>query len=201
MTDTLPRVGVLDQLRATGRKVGAAPRRAGGAVGRAGKSVAAPFGRVAQRVRENPRIAVAIACGVLLLLAWIGWTIYVANENGASAGLGVMIAWPAMVAALALISLPFIGGYMLIRSPSIDGSGDQSPPKTETAGEADEADSTGNGEPEDEVDEDVGPVAVETGNQEPENEEGDNQGDEAAALEEANDDGDEEAESEQAAAS
>jgi hypothetical protein len=120
MTDTLPRVGVLDQLRATGRKVGAAPRRAGGAVGRAGKSVAAPFGRVAQRVRENPRIAVAIACGVLLLLAWIGWTIYVANENGASAGLGVMIAWPAMVAALALISLPFIGGYMLIRSPSTD---------------------------------------------------------------------------------
>jgi hypothetical protein len=120
MTGTLPRVGALDQLRATGRKVGAAPRRAGGAVGRAAKSVVAPFGRMAQRVRENPRIAVATACGVLLLLAWIGWAIYVANENGASAGLGVMIAWPAMVAALALISLPFIGGYMLIRSPSID---------------------------------------------------------------------------------
>src|SRR5688572_8307963 len=118
MTGTLPRVGALDQLRATGRKVGAAPRRAGGAVGRAAKSVVAPFGRMAQRVRENPRIAVATACGVLLLLAWIGWAIYVANENGASAGLGVMIAWPAMVAALALISLPFIGGYMLIRSPS-----------------------------------------------------------------------------------
>jgi hypothetical protein len=28
---------------------------------------------------------------LLLLLAWIGWAIYVANENGASAGLGVMI--------------------------------------------------------------------------------------------------------------
>ena len=37
------------------------------------------------------------------------------SDNGARAGLGVVIAWPAMLAALALISLPFIGGYLLIR--------------------------------------------------------------------------------------
>jgi hypothetical protein len=32
----------------------------------------------------------------------------------------VMIAWPAMLAALALISLPFIGGYLLVRRLSTD---------------------------------------------------------------------------------
>ena len=62
------------------------------------------------RVRSNPRLAVAIAAGAILVLAWIGWAIYVTGQNGAGAGLGVVIAWPAMLAALALISLPFIGG-------------------------------------------------------------------------------------------
>ena len=49
---------------------------------------------------------------MILLLAWIGWAIYVTSADGAAAGLGVVIAWPAMLAALALISLPFIGGYL-----------------------------------------------------------------------------------------
>jgi hypothetical protein len=86
---TLPPVGALDQLR-----------------GDEG---------ILERARSNPRIVVAIATGIVLLLAWIGWAIYVTSSNGASAGLGVVIAWPAMLAALALISLPFIGGYLLIR--------------------------------------------------------------------------------------
>jgi hypothetical protein len=68
-----------------------------------------------RRVSSSPRLVVAIAGGVVLLLAWIGWAIYVTSDQGARAGLGVMIAWPAMLAALALISLPFIGGYLLIR--------------------------------------------------------------------------------------
>jgi hypothetical protein len=68
-----------------------------------------------RRVYSSPRLVVAIAGGVVLLLAWIGWAIYVTSDQGARAGLGVMIAWPAMLAALALISLPFIGGYLLIR--------------------------------------------------------------------------------------
>jgi hypothetical protein len=93
----LPPVGALDQLR-----------------GQEG---------ILERARSNPRIVVAIAAGVVLLLAWIGWAIYVTSSNGAAAGLGVVIAWPAMLAALALISLPFIGGYLLIRRLSeSDGS-------------------------------------------------------------------------------
>jgi hypothetical protein len=65
-------------------------------------------------------MVVAIAAGAILLLAWIGWAIYVTSSNGATAGLGVVIAWPAMLAALALISLPFIGGYLLVRRLSTD---------------------------------------------------------------------------------
>ena len=62
----------------------------------------------------------------MLLLAWIAWAIYVTSSNGATAGLGVVLAWPAMLVALALISLPFIGGYLLIRRLS---DGDGSPPR------------------------------------------------------------------------
>jgi hypothetical protein len=90
----LPPVGALDQLR-----------------GQEG---------ILERARSNPRIVVAIAAGVVLLLAWIGWAIYVTSSDGATAGLGVVIAWPAMLAALALISLPFIGGYLLIKRLSED---------------------------------------------------------------------------------
>lgn len=75
---------------------------------------------IIDRARSNPRIVIAIAAGAVLLLAWIGWAIYVTSSNGATAGLGVVIAWPATLAALALISLPFIGGYLLVKrlSPS-----------------------------------------------------------------------------------
>jgi hypothetical protein len=73
-----------------------------------------------ERARSNPRLLIAIAAGTILILAWIGWAIHVTSSNGATAGLGVVIAWPAMLAALALISLPFVGGYLLIKrlSPS-----------------------------------------------------------------------------------
>jgi hypothetical protein len=67
------------------------------------------------RVRSNPRLVIGAAVGALLVAAWIGWAVYVSSDQGARAGLGVLIAWPAMLAALALISLPFIGGYLLIR--------------------------------------------------------------------------------------
>jgi hypothetical protein len=108
---TLPPVGALDQLR-----------------GDEG---------ILQRARSNPRIVVAIAAGALLLLAWIGWAIYVTSSDGATAGLGVVIAWPAMLAALALISLPFIGGYLLIKRLS------PSDVETPTAAEADPSDDEG----------------------------------------------------------
>jgi len=95
---------------------------------------------ILERARSNPRIVVAIAAGTLLVLAWIGWAIYVTSENGAGAGLGVVVAWPAMLAALALISLPFIGGYLLIKRLSED-SGATASAEAETPEDADEDDS------------------------------------------------------------
>jgi hypothetical protein len=147
---TLRPVEALDQIRGRVRRVAALPRRGGEAVRQAGRSaIAVPrravdrlrpgsdpdesspgsvepsaFGDMVESIRDNPRVAVAIAGGTILVLAWIGWAIYVASENGASAGLGVMIAWPAMLVGLALVSLPFIGGYMLFRRLSVDETGD-----------------------------------------------------------------------------
>jgi hypothetical protein len=75
-----------------------------------------------ERARSSPRTLIAIAVGALLVFAWIGWAIHVTSTKGGTAGLGVVIAWPAMLAALALVSLPFIGLYLLIRRLS-DGEG------------------------------------------------------------------------------
>ena len=104
----MPRVGALDQLR--------------GANGDG----------VIDRARSNPWLVVAIAAGAILLLAWIGWAVYVTSENGAGAGLGVVIAWPAILAGLTLISLPFFGGYLLVRRLS-DGEGSTATGEMESA--------------------------------------------------------------------
>jgi hypothetical protein len=116
-----------------------------------------------ERARSSPRLVVAIAAGVVLLLAWIGWAIYITSSNGATAGLGVVIAWPAMLAALALISLPFIGVYLLIKrlSPS-EGDAPSAVAETDTSDdeedEEDEDDSDeGSGEDDEESDDDSEP--------------------------------------------
>jgi hypothetical protein len=75
-------------------------------------------------VRTNPWLAVGIVIGVLLVCAWIGWAIHVWSEHGARQGLGVLIVWPAIVAVLALISIPFVWAFRVIRSA---GSGEQEP--------------------------------------------------------------------------
>jgi hypothetical protein len=65
-------------------------------------------------VRDNPWLAVGIVAGFLLICAWIAWAIYVTDEHGARQGLGVLIVWPAILAALALISIPFIWAFRVI---------------------------------------------------------------------------------------
>src|SRR4051812_45890145 len=123
-----------------------------------------------ERARSNPRLMVAIAAGAILLLAWIGWAIYVTSSDGASAGLGVVIAWPAMLAALALISLPFIGGYLLIRRLSEDGgSAAVAESETSEADETDEADEA----PEDSAEEEGQEEDEEDGDEEDEDSEED----------------------------
>ena len=79
----MPPVGVLDQLRPANGQDG-----------------------LVERVRSNPRWTIAVAIAAVLLLAWIAWAIYVTSSKGATDGLGVVLAWPAILVALALISLP-----------------------------------------------------------------------------------------------
>jgi hypothetical protein len=78
---------------------------------------------VIDRARENPRHAIAIVGGGLLLIAWIAWAIYVTSAHGARAGLGVVLSWPVLLGALILIALPFVGIYLLIRRLQ-DGGGE-----------------------------------------------------------------------------
>jgi ABC-type sulfate transport system permease subunit len=94
------------------------------------------------RVRANPWLAVGIVAAALLVLAWLGWAIYVASDRGVNEGLGVLIAWPAIVLAVALVSLPFIGGYLLIKRLSSDGgeeSGESSQEEPEDQAEEEES--------------------------------------------------------------
>jgi hypothetical protein len=73
------------------------------------------LGRFAGWVRRNPWLAVAIAAGGLLVAAWLAWAIYVASDKGLNEGLGVLIAWPALIVAVALILVPLVAIYLLIR--------------------------------------------------------------------------------------
>ncbi len=119
----MPPVGALDRLRAANGD--------DGFVGRA---------------RSSPRLLVGIAGGALLVMAWIGWAIYVTSDHGARAGLGVIIAWPAALAALALISLPFVGAYLLIRrlaASEEDGGTATAESETPDADDVDEEEDSG----------------------------------------------------------
>jgi uncharacterized membrane protein len=72
-------------------------------------------------VRTNPWLAVGLVLVVLLVCAWIAWAITVWSEHGARQGIGVLIVWPAIVAVLALISIPFIWAFRVIRTSAREG--------------------------------------------------------------------------------
>jgi hypothetical protein len=97
-----------------------------------------PGDGILDRARANPRLTVAIAGGGLLLLGWIAWAIYVTSENGATAGLGVVIAWPALLSALALVSLPVVGAVLLVRR--LRGTGEETASATDEEEGAEGAD-------------------------------------------------------------
>jgi hypothetical protein len=71
-------------------------------------------------VRTNPWLAVGLVLVVLLVCAWVAWAINVWSEHGARQGVGVLIVWPALVAVLAVISIPFIWGFRVIRASARD---------------------------------------------------------------------------------
>jgi hypothetical protein len=117
----LPRVSALDQLR----EQESAPSGA-----------SADGGGIVERLRSSRRLLVALVLGVLLLIAWISWAIYVTSDNGATAGLGVVIAWPALLVALGLISLPFVGAFLLVRRANAEeDSAAAAPADPEASGE------------------------------------------------------------------
>jgi hypothetical protein len=68
-----------------------------------------------ERGRSNPRLGIAAIAGALLLIAWIAWAISVTNDHGANAGLGVVLSWPVLLAALVVVASPFAGLYLLVR--------------------------------------------------------------------------------------
>lgn len=119
----------------TARSVTRAARRSRDAITGAGHDGADPaagraegiWGRsgsaeIAEGVRANRRGAAVWTALGLLAVIWIGWTAYVWTSHGARAGIGVLISWPAIFAALALVSAPFVGGAMLSRRGATEGS-------------------------------------------------------------------------------
>ena len=109
----------METIRKAWKKVRGGLSKAVGAP-RAGlaKLTEAPRARIStlrERAREHPTLAVGIVGGVLVGIAWIAWAIYVAANNGANAGLGVLITWPVLIGALALIAAPFVLTGMLVQ--------------------------------------------------------------------------------------
>lgn len=118
-----------------------------GAVRAAGR-VKGAGARLVGRAKVEPRLGAALIIGLLLFVTWIAWTVYVWSENGANAGLGVLISWPAVLAVLALIASPFVGAGILIKrmaanggpSLAIAGGGTTEPAEEEAAAaESDDA--------------------------------------------------------------
>lgn len=67
------------------------------------------------RARSNLRAILLWAAAGLLVAAWIGWTVYTWIENGAAAGIGVLISWPAVLAVLALLTSPLWAPRLVAR--------------------------------------------------------------------------------------
>jgi type VI protein secretion system component VasK len=91
------------------------------------------WGRGALR---NPWLIAGLVVGFLLVCAWIAWAIHVGSEHGGGAALGVLIVWPAIVVVLAVISIPFIWGFRVIRaSARSDGGESDAKPDSADAGD------------------------------------------------------------------
>ena len=97
-------------------------------------------------MRANPWLAVAIAVGVLVCAAWIVWAILVTSDNGARAGLGVLVAWPALLLGLALISLPLIWAFRQISGTRANGGSLAGSDYSRSGGPAEADDSGGSQE-------------------------------------------------------
>jgi hypothetical protein len=122
--------GIASQTKSAGSAISGKTKRARDAV--AAKSAPARsrvtglWAQAKEKFQTNPQLGIAAILGALLVIAWIGWAIYVTSTNGANAGLGVVISWPAVFMAVALVMAPFVGVYLLVRRLN---GGDEDPPQ------------------------------------------------------------------------
>jgi hypothetical protein len=73
------------------------------------------------RARSDNRVGAAVIVGAIVFVLWIAWTVYVWTENGSTAGIGVLITWPAVISALALLVSPFVAAVILVKRMAADG--------------------------------------------------------------------------------
>lgn len=78
------------------------------------------WGRGALR---NPWLIAGFVVGLLLICAWIAWAIHVGSEHGGRAALGVLIVWPALAALLAVLAVPVVWAFRVIRASARSGEG------------------------------------------------------------------------------
>lgn len=69
----------------------------------------------------NIWLGIGIVIGVLLVCAWIGWAVHVWSDHGSRQGIGVLIVWPAIAAVLAVIAIPFVWAFRVIRASARSG--------------------------------------------------------------------------------
>lgn len=93
-----------------------------------------------RKVIGNPWLAIGVVLGVLLICAWLAWTVHVWSDHGARQGIGVLIVWPAILAVLVVISIPFVWAFRVIRASAGSGEGE---PETEPESAEAEATETG----------------------------------------------------------
>lgn len=129
-------VGVASRTKAGGRAVAGGTKSARDAVT---ARTSPPWSAAKERFQTNPRMGIAAILGILLVIAWVAWAIYVTSTNGATAGLGVVISWPAVFMAVALVVAPFLGLYLLLRRLQGD---DADPPIAGGAPDDDETSAT-----------------------------------------------------------
>ena len=113
--------GVAGKTKAAGGAVGDRTRAVRGAVT---AKTSPPWKAAKEKFQANPWMGIAAISGVVIVIAWIAWAIYVTAENGATAGLGVVISWPAVFLAVGLVMAPFVGVYLLVRHLQGDDASD-----------------------------------------------------------------------------
>ena len=110
-----------------------------------------------------------LIAGGVLIAAWLGWTIYSAADRGVDAGVGVLVAWPTLLAMALVVLAPFaVIAALIVR---VARGGEEADAEEEEEEEEDDESDEGEEEDEDdEEDDDAGEGDDETSDDEDEDE-------------------------------